>query len=218
MSNPRVSIPLRPQRLPPRIPQAAHRHATPSGPWPFVDATVQQYEQVSREEQAKLDALHEEALACASDPWRQYPQSLYPNWTYTQQKASGLLRLIVPQEPSRGRCTIHHVEVANDGSFSESDAWTVDDGNELAFWQTLAVEDEDATKEEQRVKMFFVDSMSGPVMQILGTRYVHLRCPCICTLLKSNRYNIEPFFFTSSINFIPARYRESLVKDQSDRA
>ena len=59
-----------------------------------------------------------------------------------------------------------------------------------------------------RVRVLFVDNMSGPVLQMLGTR-------CDCSLLSHthlinihfNRYEIEPFFYSSSINWLPSRYQ-----------
>ncbi|KAG6828451.1 hypothetical protein H0H92_007936 [Tricholoma furcatifolium] len=41
--------------------------------------------------------------------------------------------------------------------------------------------------------------MSGPVLQMLGTKY-----------------NIEPFFFSSSINWIPTRFQENLIPGKGD--
>jgi len=32
-----------------------------------------------------------------------------------------------------------------------------------------------------------------------------------------HRYNIEPFFFTSSVNWIPSRYQEALSPEEGDR-
>ncbi|KAF7366809.1 hypothetical protein MSAN_00939200 [Mycena sanguinolenta] len=43
------------------------------------------------------------------------------------------------------------------------------------------------------VRALFVDSLSGPVLQMLGTKF-----------------DVEPFFFSSSFNWIPARYQEAV--------
>jgi hypothetical protein len=59
--------------------------------------------------------------------------------------------------------------------------------------------------------------MSGPVLQMLGTRYVVISTfnrPLIAQC-RSNRYNVEPFFFSSSINWIPSRYKVSLFSPYS---
>ena len=46
---------------------------------------------------------------------------------------------------------------------------------------------------------------------MLGTRYVVISTSHrpLTAQSRSNRYNVEPFFFSSSINWIPSRYRAS---------
>jgi hypothetical protein len=51
-----------------------------------------------------------------------------------------------------------------------------------------------------RVRAVFVDGLSGPVLQMLGTRY-----------------NIEPFFFSSTIGWIPSRHQTNVKPHESDR-
>ena len=51
-----------------------------------------------------------------------------------------------------------------------------------------------------RVRSIFVDGLSGPVLQMLGTRY-----------------NIEPFFFSSTIGWIPSRHQSNVEAHESDR-
>ncbi|KAH8828166.1 hypothetical protein DL96DRAFT_1602057 [Flagelloscypha sp. PMI_526] len=175
--------------LPPRIPQAAHRHATPAGPWPFLDATITpEFGGISPQEQSRLNALRSDPQDVVSEPWKAYPQSLFPNWTDMQQKMSGLLNLIVPAEPPKVPCTLYHVEGNRDGHFEESESWTINHGDDFVLWKTLEVEDEQAHSEEHRINLIFI----------------------------GNRYNIEPFFFTSFLNWIPSRYQENLVDETSD--
>jgi Mg2+ and Co2+ transporter CorA len=50
-----------------------------------------------------------------------------------------------------------------------------------------------------RVRALFVENMSGPVLRMLGAKY-----------------NIEPFFFSSSLNFIPSRFQEDARKGIGD--
>ncbi|RXW19709.1 hypothetical protein EST38_g6149 [Candolleomyces aberdarensis] len=50
-----------------------------------------------------------------------------------------------------------------------------------------------------RVRALFVENMSGPVLRMLGARF-----------------NIEPFFFSSSINWIPSRFQEEIQQDVGD--
>src|ERR1700691_1363750 len=58
--------------------------------------------------------------------------------------------------------------------------------------------------------------MSGPVLQMLGTRYVDFlpSYKPISAQCRSNRYNVEPFFFSSSINWIPSRYQVSISRSR----
>jgi hypothetical protein len=50
-----------------------------------------------------------------------------------------------------------------------------------------------------RVRALFVENMSGPVLRMLGAKY-----------------NIEPFFFSSSLNWIPTRFQEDARKHTGD--
>ena len=51
-----------------------------------------------------------------------------------------------------------------------------------------------------KVRTLFAEGLSGPVLQMLGTRY-----------------NIEPFFFTSTLGWIPSRFQSHVVPHESDR-
>ncbi|KAG2159248.1 uncharacterized protein EDB93DRAFT_1324706 [Suillus bovinus] len=50
-----------------------------------------------------------------------------------------------------------------------------------------------------RVRALFVDNLSEPVLKMLGTKYI-----------------VEPFFFSSSTNWIPSRYREDVRHGSGD--
>ncbi|PBK90757.1 hypothetical protein ARMGADRAFT_1082496 [Armillaria gallica] len=50
-----------------------------------------------------------------------------------------------------------------------------------------------------RVRSLFVENMSGPVLQMLGASY-----------------NIEPFFFSSSLSWIPSRFQEEVQPGRGD--
>jgi len=59
--------------------------------------------------------------------------------------------------------------------------------------------------------------MTEPVLKMLGTKYV-LPFACLLALMGlMHRYNIEPFFFTSSVNRIPSRYQEAFSHGKGDR-
>ena len=54
--------------------------------------------------------------------------------------------------------------------------------------------------EDVRLRMLFVDNCSGPVLQMIGTRY-----------------NVEPFYFSSTIGWTPCRFQSNLIENESDR-
>ncbi|KAJ7716470.1 hypothetical protein DFH07DRAFT_862150 [Mycena maculata] len=173
------------REMPPRIPQPAHRHGQPSGPWPFLDLGNEEYPvQLARSQQTSVTEPHK------SD-WSEYPQSLYPNWTPAQQQKSGIMKIINRGDGhfSREPCTIHHVNVMANGIFSADKDHVITEDTTGKYWKKL-LED---WPDEIRLRALFIDNLSGPVLQMLGTRY-----------------NVEPFFFSSSLNWIPARYQESV--------
>ncbi|KAG2134761.1 hypothetical protein DEU56DRAFT_981257 [Suillus clintonianus] len=97
----------------------------------------------------------------------------------------------------RGPCVIHGIDVMdNDGKFKTLCAQRLDDvaEEENKFWSKLHEKVENV-----RVRALFVDNLTVPVLKMLGTRF-----------------NIEPFFFSSSTNWIPSRYREEVRHGKGD--
>ncbi|KAF8545573.1 hypothetical protein OG21DRAFT_1502207, partial [Imleria badia] len=123
--------------------------------------------------------------------WGQYPQSLFRNWTSEQVNRSQMLTKCSNGELS----TVYNIGVFNDGSFDkQAETRTVrkDDAVGLrGYWNYLGR----SPPSNVRVQALFVEDMTLPVLQILGTRY-----------------NVEPFFFASSVNWTPSRYREDPKK------
>jgi len=68
-----------------------------------------------------------------------------------------------------------------------------------------------------RVRSLFVDRLTQPVLKMLGTKYVLLFARLLAFMDLMHRYNIEPFFFTSSVNWIPSRYQEAFSHGNGDR-
>ncbi|KAJ7471291.1 hypothetical protein B0H11DRAFT_2283318 [Mycena galericulata] len=169
------------REMPPRIPQPSHRHGAPSGPWPFLDLDSEiDPVQLAHPQSPSATQLQEA-------DWSKYPQSLYPNWTPAQQEKSGIAKII--QHVPRETCTIHHVNVLKTGVFTSDEDDVVTDETQDEYWKKL----QDDLPDEIRLRALFVDKLSGPVLQMLGTRY-----------------NVEPFFFSSSLKWIPARYQEAV--------
>lgn len=52
---------------------------------------------------------------------------------------------------------------------------------------------------------------------MLGTKYVAIPLHNFFIDLSKRRYRIEPFFFSSSMNWIPSRYQEEVKKGEGDR-
>ncbi|KAG1883338.1 hypothetical protein F4604DRAFT_1920546 [Suillus subluteus] len=129
--------------------------------------------------------------------WRGYPQNQFGNWTPDQVGRSKMLEKCLGNKSS----TIYWMDVRDDGSFTSpdfggnGDTMVVGIEHEDEFWGILQEE----RPENIRVRSIFVDDLTSPVLRMLGTTY-----------------NIEPFFFTSSINWIPSRYQEAPVHNEGD--
>ncbi|KAG1805980.1 uncharacterized protein BJ212DRAFT_1486114 [Suillus subaureus] len=172
--------------MPPAVPAPPYRHAAPSGPWPWMDFDVESTTSTT-----------------AIDPsWRGYPQNQFGNWTPDQVERSKMLEKCLGNKSS----TIYRMDVHDDRSFASPDiggdscTMVVGVENENEFWGVLQEE----RPENIRVRSIFVDDLTSPVLRMLGTTLLILR------------YNIEPFFFTSSINWIPSRYQEAPIQNKGD--
>lgn len=182
-----------PRSLPANVPNPSHRHGTPSGPWPWLDLHVS----IDPKEIIEPNIASKQCLHRQHDGeeycWCKYPQSLYPNWTPIQQKASRISEAL----RSRQGWRLYPLVISKKGIFQslehKSGRYSEVDG----FWNEFRLPEEKA--KDCFVHALFIDNMTGPIMQMLGTKY-----------------NIEPFFFSSSFGWIPSRYQESPVSKQSD--
>ncbi|KAG6331536.1 hypothetical protein ID866_7556 [Astraeus odoratus] len=174
--------------IPTTHPNARHRHAAPSAPWPWMDFDM--------DDSAVEPLFPPGGLLSPEDGWKKYPQNLFGNWTPDQVRRS---KMLTNCSDSRF-CTIYRVDVRNNGTFDKAaDEWTrtvtADTTSVNAFWREL----QEPPPEDLRVRALFVDNLSLHVLQMLGTAY-----------------NIEPFFFSSSANWIPSRYQEDPQHDKGD--
>ncbi|OJA16733.1 hypothetical protein AZE42_07556 [Rhizopogon vesiculosus] len=198
---------LKPQDKLPAAP-SHYRHASPSGPWPWMDFR-------------NVDVTTAMRNVPIDQSWRGYPQNLFKNWTHGQVERSQMLKKCLKNRSS----TIYWLDVLDNGEFaipdmrskdrtstmSESttnDNDTCEDStghvskvttrNQDMFWEMLQGE---VTQRPGniRVRSLFVDDLTSPMLRMLG-----------------KTYNIEPFFFTSSINWIPSRYQEALSHGKGD--
>ena len=66
--------------------------------------------------------------------WCKYPQSLYPNWTPRQWEKSKIAKVV---EQSTGLCTVHYVDVQQDGRFVSVGAHEVKESNVDEYWGAI---------------------------------------------------------------------------------
>jgi hypothetical protein len=132
------------------------------------------------------------------DPsWRGYPQNQFGNWTPDQVGRSKMIEKCLGNKFS----TIYWMDVLHNKSFTTPNiggnghTMVVGTEHEDGFWDTLQQE----RPKNVLVRSIFVDDLTAPVLRMLGTTY-----------------NIEPFFFTSSINWIPSRYQEAPIHKTGD--
>ncbi|KAG0707781.1 hypothetical protein DFH29DRAFT_597534 [Suillus ampliporus] len=172
--------------LPPAVPAPPYRHAAPSGPWPWMDVNG--------------DFTTSKTKTVIDESWRGYPQNLFGNWTADQVQRSQMLDKCSINQSS----TVYWMNMLHDGSFTTpldmggngyTTTVTTQREDEDKFWNILQTE----RPKNIRVRSIFVDNLTSPVLRMLGTRY-----------------NIEPFFFTSSINWIPSRYQEASSHREGD--
>ncbi|KAH0835033.1 hypothetical protein J3R83DRAFT_10770 [Lanmaoa asiatica] len=204
-------------------------HAAPSAPWPWMDLKRDAAEVPLGVSSATSTLVEGEGASGdegreAERAWCRYPQSLFENWTPAQVRRCRMFEVMGSGEGRVGECgsgseregqgkgvsecMVYRVDVFRGGAFrggegegeredGSGSVEEVGDGNaQEAFWTCLgAPRDTDI-----RLRALFVERMSGPVLQILGTRY-----------------NVEPFFFSSSANWIPSRYQEDAHPGKGDR-
>ncbi|GJJ13335.1 hypothetical protein Clacol_007587 [Clathrus columnatus] len=186
-----LAVPLKPpgeSELPPNIPAPARRHGSPSGPWPWLDIDFSNTKgrtlSLPPSYIGQEFCPHGSDKGCEKECWIHYPESIFANWSELQVKKSRIKELSYIH-PS---CTIFNVDVGYDGTFSDTGRLIISSYSK-----------EDQRPKNTRVRALFMENLSLPVMQILGTKY-----------------NIEPFFFSSSLNWIPSRYQEDEQPDVGD--
>jgi Mg2+ and Co2+ transporter CorA len=126
--------------------------------------------------------------------WREYPAAFFPNWTSTRLERSGIAKVLKKRHVETYPCVVYQIDVGHNGHFADPEHVTVDATKYDDFWTSLKEHES-----EKRLRALFVENLSGPVLQMLGAMY-----------------QIEPFFFSSSLNWIPSRYQENVKKRQSD--
>ncbi|KAH7912764.1 hypothetical protein BJ138DRAFT_1112061 [Hygrophoropsis aurantiaca] len=171
----------RPREAPSRAPAPKYRHAVPSGPWPWVDFNSD-FETVNEDAPRIYTGRSLAHLTSQDDEsdvtWKGYPQSLFGNWTPDQVKRSQILTSCSQSE----ECLTYRIDVMEDGRFVDRPL-SQDPRTRADAWKIRP--------DGLRLRALFVDNLSVSVMKMLGTQY-----------------NIEPFFFSSSVNWTPSQYQE----------
>lgn len=176
--------------MPPAVPAPIYRHAAPSGPWPWMDFDTDSDLTLSRDNAPT-------SPGAAGQLWRGYPESLFGNWKPDQVKRSKMLSNCSELD----MCSVHWLDVLTDGTFTILDKEGRDQTTRVTperineFWELLQT----PRPANIRVRALFVDNLSMSVLQMLGTKY-----------------NIEPFFFSSSLNWIPSHYQEEVRRSKGD--
>ncbi|KAF9260451.1 hypothetical protein L218DRAFT_962611 [Marasmius fiardii PR-910] len=175
-------------------PPPPHRHSGPSAPWPWINL----HDEIDAAQlSTKLPPIPEPCphINCGGC-WSGYPQSRFPNWTPSQIRRSRIYQAI--HDPNEKPCKIYAADVDTHGYFTDAGEREVEAKTESTeeYWEEVIHE---KRPDSLRVRAFFVENMSGPVLQMLGTRY-----------------NIEPFFFSSSLSWIPSRFQEEVKPKTGD--
>ncbi|KAH7929174.1 hypothetical protein BV22DRAFT_1125947 [Leucogyrophana mollusca] len=184
--------------VPSPTPAPRYRHAEPSGPWPWVDFnadldTVDPGVESSPPTNSDLGSVNIESATSEEIPderWKEYPQNLFPNWTTEQVKRSKILT----SSPDTEDCCTYRVDVLSNGTFKDCPL-PKGKHNKEDTWKLVQAK----RPEDIRVRVLFVDHLPRSIIQMLGTHY-----------------NIEPFFFSSSVNWIPSQYQEDLQPRKGD--
>lgn len=176
-----------------QIPTPSHRHAAPSAPWPWINIhdEVDAVQLASRLPPVPPLCDHTSCDSC----WTGYPQSRFPNWTKDQVSRSKISDAIVNYRRN-APCIIYRADVRDDGFFENVESMTAYANGTKETWDQVIHTN---PPPNIRVRAMFVENLSGPVLQMLGTRY-----------------NIEPFFFSSSLNWIPSRFQEDIQPKKGD--
>ncbi|KDQ32995.1 hypothetical protein PLEOSDRAFT_1060689 [Pleurotus ostreatus PC15] len=183
------------KNIPNRVPAPSHRHAAPSGPWPWMDLGTPILPDQLKSERPPVPPPCDH-IDCEGRCWMYYPASRFPNWMENQVRRAKIADAIRSYDRSKA-CVLYVVDTDTHGLFHSRDEVTVTEEEKEDFWNVWL---RSKREEGVRTRCLFVENMTGPVLQMLGARY-----------------NIEPFFFSSSINWIPARYQEEVRPKRGDR-
>ncbi|KAJ8520795.1 hypothetical protein ONZ45_g2413 [Pleurotus djamor] len=181
----------RPTPRPPRIPIPSHRHVTCSAPWEWLTLTGNAETSLDLDEHPPCCQFHGadcDLAAC----WTGYPRHFFDNWSARdEQIQGGIQSVVLPQSLHTGNCRIWQLDLMDNGVLQAQgfvDIGLDRDSQERA-WDTLG----QSRPQSTRVRALFIDHMSAPAVQMIGTMY-----------------KINPFFFDSSIQWRYSRLQGNM--------
>ncbi|KAF9559802.1 hypothetical protein CPC08DRAFT_723702 [Agrocybe pediades] len=175
------------------VPLPPHRHATPSAPWPWIDIEDgkqghQEYFLPTQFSQKSKKSIWKKTRTLL----REVPHRLHVDMGPTAVAVSG--KVIHSHFMGTGHLgkwrRIYQLDITDKGHFQLPPANVIScehtdvEGSKRSIFDVQIDSD-------IRLRALFLKNLSGPVLKMLGAKY-----------------NIEPFFFSSSLNWIPSRYQE----------
>lgn len=195
-----------------------------SGPWPWND--------IGDADIPVNPMLSPYSRITPSDkPWHGYPGCLFPNWKDRMLRKCGIQGAIDRQ--SSQNCMIYTTNVMENGKFHPGRTWTINNtpSSPQGFWDHI--QSTVCRSKHRSTDKTFADLMHSGEQRSTYEHYGFLTCmdaffKCwgrrasfftfiLCLFNKRTRYNIEPFFFSSSLNWIPCRYQEIEKDKKGDR-
>ncbi|KAF8338642.1 hypothetical protein F5887DRAFT_889727, partial [Amanita rubescens] len=172
------------------------RHAVPLAPWPWTDTwesdDVNRTQLDLQVQPASEDCDHSN---CEGNCWKRYPQSLFPDWTQEQMERSRIYDGIVNYDHAK-QCKIYKLNLDSDWrTFRDAGTMTI----RMDERAVLLDEKWDQLKDDNRMRVLFVENMAGPALRMLG-----------------GMYKIEPHFFSSSLRWMPSHIQQDLRQGVGD--
>jgi len=216
------------------VPVALHRFAAPTGPWPWSSDVNNDITDLESLDEGHRDTANDEQPDELTGPgaWRRYPQSLYRNWTQQALEHSGL-QIWLNREVS-SETAVYSLDVLKNGRFVPLPEVTGKPLDGSVLWDSLNEPVSHILQfptnynfqtrhilqrpQSPALRCLFISDLTGTIMQQLGTKCVLNRFSSwLHKLTWLYRYDIEPFFFSSSFNGISSRYQENAQDPGSDR-
>ena len=164
--------------------------------------------------------------------WKGYPQSRFPNWTKKQVEKAKISNIIDKYSKIKP-CVCYRVDVNDHGFFTNTKEITAAYGDEDVLWDNLIHEQVSCRHVicgALPKKIIFLETIRYTIEGLVHPRFVRtgssdaghkvsIIYPSFFEYSYKHklRYNIEPFFWSSSLNWIPSRFQEEIQDNVGDR-